>query len=207
MVSPGRHPISISLSSRSELSKPVILPIAPDLSSDNFIATISLKTILIQNIVVTNSVIMKSDATAISFHFITNSSVLKHRRKLKYYLSSLFKKEQTPVSKLDYIFCSDAYLLTLNLNFLKHNTFTDIITFPLSDKHEPVIAEIYISIDRVKENAIAFQTTQAKELHRVIFHGALHLCGYKDKTKAQKQIMREKEDFYLASYFVSRETF
>jgi probable rRNA maturation factor len=118
----------------------------------------------------------------------------------------MFKKENTALERLDYIFCSDAYLLELNKAYLKHDTYTDIITFPLSIPPAPVISDIYISVDRVKENASALRTTFNQELHRVIFHGALHLCGYIDKSKSDQKLMREKEDSYLNSYFVSRET-
>jgi rRNA maturation RNase YbeY len=107
---------------------------------------------------------------------------------------------------IHYIFCDDAYLLHLNQAHLKHNTYTDIITFPLSSKGEPVVAEIYISIDRVKENASKFQVPFLHELYRVIFHGALHLCGYKDKGKDEVELMRKKEDHYLQSYLVPRGT-
>jgi len=118
----------------------------------------------------------------------------------------MFKHENTALEKLDYIFCSDTYLINLNQTYLKHDTYTDIITFPLSTPPAPVLSDVYISIDRVKENASTLKTTFTQELHRVIFHGALHLCGYMDKSKIEKKLMRKKEDFYLSSYFVSRET-
>jgi rRNA maturation RNase YbeY len=94
----------------------------------------------------------------------------------------------------------------LNKTHLNHDTYTDIITFELSPKNEALIADIYISVERVKENAQSFTTSFQKELHRVIFHGALHLCGYKDKSKKQSQLMRFKEEENLILYFVSRET-
>lgn len=118
----------------------------------------------------------------------------------------LFKEEHIALERLDYVFCTDSYLLELNRTHLNHDTYTDIITFPLSAPNDPVISDIYISIDRVKENAATLNNPFAKELYRVIFHGALHLCGFKDKTKKEKQLMREKEEFYLGSYFVPRET-
>ena len=103
---------------------------------------------------------------------------------------------------MNYIFCSDEYLLEVNNNFLQHDFYTDIITFDLSlSKTSPTIGEIYISVDRVKENAITHKTSFELELHRVIFHGALHLCGYKDKTKKDALLMRDKEEDCLSMYF------
>ena len=102
---------------------------------------------------------------------------------------------------MDYIFCTDAYLLGINKQFLKHNFYTDIITFNLANKKAPIQGEIYISMDRVKENAQIHQTTYKEELHRVIFHGALHLCGHKDKLPGHVKKMRKAEDSYLATYF------
>ena len=92
----------------------------------------------------------------------------------------IFKKEDRPLDRLDLIFCSDAYLLQINQDFLGHSDLTDIITFDLSDEQDSS-AEIYISVDRVRENAKTFGVSVENELHRVIFHGILHLCGYKDK--------------------------
>jgi rRNA maturation RNase YbeY len=89
----------------------------------------------------------------------------------------------------------------LNKEWLGHNYYTDILTFDLSPAQQ-VFAEVYISCDRVGENADINQTTFKKELHRVIFHGVLHLCGYEDKTAEQKEIMRKKEDHYLRQYFL-----
>ena len=101
---------------------------------------------------------------------------------------------------MDLIFCSDAYLLQINEDFLGHSDLTDIITFDLSDEQESS-AEIYISIDRIRENAKSFGVSVENELHRVIFHGVLHLCGYKDKKPGDIKAIRLKEDEYLQSYF------
>ncbi len=90
--------------------------------------------------------------------------------------------------------------MEINKHFLNLNYYTDIITFDLSDP-DYIFAEIYISIDRVKDNAKIFNTSFKSELHRVIFHGVLHLCGYKDKSKPEKEKMRAKEDFYLTNYY------
>jgi probable rRNA maturation factor len=137
----------------------------------------------------------------ISFHFLDVSLTLTNRLKLKSFIQSIFTKEKQPLSSLTYIFCTDDYLLGMNKQFLNHDTYTDIITFTLSNPKQPVEGEIYISIDRIKENAITHQTTLAQEIHRVIFHGALHLCGYTDKTKVAKIVMRQMEDKCLKEYF------
>lgn len=129
-------------------------------------------------------------------------SALKDKRKLSAFLDSLVTKYRkgTRKSDLTYIFCSDEHLLQMNQQFLQHDTFTDIITFDLSEGDDVLTGEIYISVDRVKENAEKFDTSYKDELHRVIFHGALHLCGFKDKKTADKTIMRAKEDESIAAY-------
>lgn len=99
-----------------------------------------------------------------------------------------------------YVFCTDDFLLNINKQFLGHDFYTDIITFPLSTTEKEIEAEIYISIDRVKDNAIKFKTDFLEELHRVIFHGILHLMGYKDKSKADKETMRNKENEWLRKF-------
>ena len=135
----------------------------------------------------------------IHFFFPYKKHILSDRNKLKSFIETLFKKEKTKLGSLQYIFCSDEFLLDINRQYLKHDYFTDIITFDLGDKE--TVGEIYISIDRVKDNAASFKTSFKRELHRVIFHGALHLCGYKDKLNEEKKIMRAKEDRYLQEYF------
>ena len=122
---------------------------------------------------------------------------LKDRTRLRQFLVSLFKKEGKKLGDLQYIFCSDDYLLDINRQYLNHDYYTDIITFDLSEKGHPINAEIYISVDRVQDNAREYGSSIKKELHRVIFHGALHLCGYKDKTPAQEKEMRQMEEKYL----------
>ncbi len=138
--------------------------------------------------------------TLIAFHNADVSFSLQQKTQLKLFLASLFKQEDKPLSQLTYIFCSDDYLLTINNNFLQHDYYTDIITFCLSEATQPVEGEIYISIHRVKENAKTHKTSTKHEMLRVMFHGALHLCGYKDKTKKQVIEMRSKEDYYLSSF-------
>jgi probable rRNA maturation factor len=145
------------------------------------------------------------DEHKVRFHYQEVSFGFGHRRLLKQFILKIFKKEGRPVSGLDYIFCTDAYLLQMNETYLGHDTYTDIITFDLAGPGEPALAEIYISIDRVKENAVLFKASFKLELLRVIFHGALHLCGYKDKSKKDIRQMRKREDYYLA-LFVPRGT-
>jgi rRNA maturation RNase YbeY len=126
-------------------------------------------------------------------------SPLQHRQVVKAQLTALFKREGFPLQSLQYVFCSDPYLLQMNRDFLQHDYFTDIITFELGEDplRQGVEGEVYISIDRVRENARDLQVHLQQELLRVIFHGALHLCGYKDKTPAQEKVMRAKEEEYL----------
>lgn len=135
----------------------------------------------------------------IHFFFENKSISLQNRSRLKSFIQSLFKKEGKGIESINYIFCSDKRLLEINRQFLKHDYYTDIITFDLSES-DRMTAEIYISLDRVRDNATIQGNTLQSELHRVIFHGALHLCGYGDKTKAEIKAMREKEDYYLEKW-------
>jgi rRNA maturation RNase YbeY len=136
----------------------------------------------------------------VRLHFLSDVP-LRERSRLKDFLPSIFKKEKKPLAEIQYIFCSDDYLLGINKQYLDHDFYTDIITFDLSEPGKPINAEIYISVDRVRDNARSFGTSLKKELHRVIFHGALHLCGYRDKKQQEEQLMRKMEDQYLALYF------
>lgn len=134
------------------------------------------------------------------FFFLEKVPSLRNRTRLKGFIKDLFKREGVALENLTYIFCSDEYLLEINRSYLKHDYYTDIITFDLSPDKTAITGEIYISIDRVRDNAQTMGQSLATELHRVIFHGALHLCGYKDKTKADKAIMTQMEDKYLSLY-------
>ena len=134
----------------------------------------------------------------ITFHYTTSRFTFNHRQILKQNVVYLFKKEKLALNSLTYVFCDDRYLLKINQDFLKHDDLTDIITFTLSTNNAPVVGEIYISIERVKENARIFKVAFGQELARVVFHGALHLCGYRDKNKADKLAMRIKEEECLA---------
>ena len=104
------------------------------------------------------------------------------------------------VGELSFVFCDDIYLHKMNVEYLNHDTLTDIITFDNSDEENKIEGDIFISVERVRENAVTLKTIFEQELRRVIIHGVLHLCGYKDKTKKDAQIMREKEDFYIAKW-------
>jgi rRNA maturation RNase YbeY len=126
---------------------------------------------------------------------------LKNKTNLKRFIELICKKERRVLDSINYIFCSDKAILEINKKYLHHDFYTDVITFNLSQNNRTISAEVYISIERVKENAVLLQTTFKEELHRVIFHGALHLCGFKDKSKAQKQKMRNRENHYLSKYF------
>jgi len=122
---------------------------------------------------------------------------LKNKPALRIWIAVSAGKEGVSIDELNYIFCSDEYLLNLNQKYLKHDEYTDIITFDHSFDKKKINGEVFISIARIKENAKIFKTTFQNELHRVMIHGVLHLCGYNDKTKAAQSKMRSKEDYYL----------
>lgn len=115
---------------------------------------------------------------------------------LIYWIERSITEEGKQLESISYIFCSDAYLHEINVSYLQHDTYTDIITFPYHSN--PIEGDIFISIDRVKENAITYGVGFEDELHRVMIHGVMHLCGYKDKTSAEKKQMSAKENEYLA---------
>lgn len=144
----------------------------------------------------------------ITFHFHEVSCQLRHRRILKRVIGKLLGKHGFSSYSISVVFCSDDYLLEINRSFLNHNYHTDIITFDLSDTKDALVGEMYISIDRVRENAPLHGVTFSNELYRVIFHGILHLCGYKDKTTNQSKTMKSAEDKQLSIFLkkVSRET-
>lgn len=123
---------------------------------------------------------------------------LKDKLKIKQWIKDTISAEGYKLQELTYIFCSDAYLLKINQQYLDHDTYTDIITFDNSEYEGEIVGDIFISIPRIKENAVKFKVSEADELHRVIIHGALHLLGYKDKTPADNKNMTQKEDQYLA---------
>lgn len=149
---------------------------------------------------------MTEDVRTIRFHYIVKPFYFPFRNDIKRFLWQQLKHEGKNIEAINFIFCSDAYLLQMNQEYLRHNTLTDIITFELSAPNEPLIADIYISVERVRENASSFGCAFSEELRRVIFHGALHLAGYKDKKKSEAEIMRKMEDEYLTAFIVSRDT-
>ena len=122
---------------------------------------------------------------------------LPHPRITSRWIRGVVESEKSSLVFINYIFCSDKYLKRINLEYLAHDTFTDIITFDYGDS-TGIQGDVFISIDRVKENSQKFETTFDDELHRVVVHGVLHLLGYSDKTKAAKSLMRKKEDAYLS---------
>jgi probable rRNA maturation factor len=143
----------------------------------------------------------KEDREAsVHFYFKKINFRLGERRKLKRFIDSLINKEKKKLSSINYVFCNDQALLKINRTYLNHDFYTDIISFDLSDSSTNILGEIYISIDRVRENAEIFRNSFKDELHRVIFHGVLHLCGYNDKTNRETKLMRKKENLYLNLY-------
>ncbi|WP_341225181.1 rRNA maturation RNase YbeY [uncultured Arcticibacterium sp.] len=122
---------------------------------------------------------------------------LKGKLKVKAWLKEIAKKEDFKIQDLNYIFMSDEGLHKINLEYLNHDTYTDIITFDNSEEEGIIESDIFISIDRVKENAESFKTTFDNELRRVLAHGLLHLCGYKDKSDEDAKLMREMEEASL----------
>ena len=142
---------------------------------------------------------MLDENTRVQFHFLVQTS-LQTRKRLKAFIVSMFSNENRSCESLQIIFCSDKSLLAINKEFLGHDYYTDIITFNLGSERR-IEGEIYISVDRVKENARMLHQRISKELHRVIFHGVLHLCGYKDKFDKDIRLMREMEERYIREYF------
>jgi probable rRNA maturation factor len=133
----------------------------------------------------------------ITFNDIDLKTTFRERVIIKKWVTNAIIKEGNELGELSYNFCTDEHLLQLNIDHLNHNFYTDIITFELNENNI-IIGDIYISIDRVKDNAKQNNKTMSNELKRVIIHGALHLCGYKDKTKNDTARMRAKEDYYLS---------
>ncbi len=124
--------------------------------------------------------------------------LLEQQEKINTWLQLLIQKENKPLQQLLFVFCSDEYLHRINVEYLQHDTYTDIITFSLSET--AIDGEIYISLDRIRENAQLFKTTFEQELLRVMAHGVLHLLGYKDKTEKEQKQMRQKEEEALEMF-------
>jgi probable rRNA maturation factor len=137
------------------------------------------------------------DQASINFYTQSTSYKLPQKNLVRQWLHQTARKEGYKIEHINYVFCNDTFLLEINRNYLKHNTLTDIITFPLSEKNKALEGDIFISIERVKENAKQFGELSSRELKRVMVHGLLHLMGYKDKTKIDSLKMRKKEDTYI----------
>lgn len=123
---------------------------------------------------------------------------LKNKTDLRDWLSDVAKEEGYHIEELCFIFCSDDFLLKLNIKHLQHYTLTDVITFDNSIVDKWIIGDIFISTERIAANAKTYKVSVTEELHRVMVHGLLHLCGYKDKTIASKKKMTAREDYYLS---------
>lgn len=138
---------------------------------------------------------------AITFHFDTLSKPSFFKATpLKPWLKAIAAKEHFIIKELNYIFLNDEDLLKINIEYLNHNTYTDIITFDNSETKGKIESDIFISLERVEANAATFNTTFENELLRVLAHGLLHLCGYKDKKKSDIELMRKKEEEALLSF-------
>jgi rRNA maturation RNase YbeY len=131
------------------------------------------------------------------FHYADKKMHTNNIRAIKISIAKIFEREKVSLSRIDYVFCSDEYLFRINKKFLHHTTYTDVISFSLNRPNTPVIGEVYISLDRIKANSKEYNVLFRQELLRVIIHGALHLCGYKDKRKNEEEIMRSKENEYM----------
>lgn len=125
---------------------------------------------------------------------------LPQKLKRKNWLKQITQTENFQIGELNFIFCSDEYLYQINVDYLNHHTYTDIITFDNSEEAEVVEGDIFISIDRVRENGKKHNQDESSELSRVISHGVFHLMGYKDKTKEEAEVMREREGFAIELY-------
>ncbi|OIP01690.1 MAG: rRNA maturation RNase YbeY [Bacteroidetes bacterium CG2_30_33_31] len=132
-------------------------------------------------------------------HFYSQDTkfVLKKKRIISTWLNSAATKEGNQIIELSYIFCSDDYLHKINIEYLNHDSLTDVITFPY-EIEGGIKSDIFISYDRCKDNSHEFKVAISHEIHRVMIHGLLHLLGYNDKNKTDKSIMTSKEDYYLS---------
>lgn len=133
----------------------------------------------------------------VSFFYEETKFKIRKAKKIKLWIDKIIKQEKNLLQQVNIIFCSDSYLYEINLQHLQHDTLTDIITFDYSPQKQYIQADLYISIERVKENAKKFKISIFNEILRVIAHGIMHLIGYNDKTNKEKEIMRNKEDQYI----------
>ena len=135
-----------------------------------------------------------------NFFFETENLKVKNKNKIRSLIKSLCLKENKKLGFINCIFCSDEYLGEINKKYLGHDYYTDIITFDHKDTEDNVEGDLYISSERIKENAKNFGVKTEEELIRVVIHGVLHLIGYKDKSKKEKMIMTQKENKYISLY-------
>ncbi|GAB3513817.1 rRNA maturation RNAse YbeY [Emticicia fontis] len=133
----------------------------------------------------------------INFHIEEIEIRIQQKLKLKNWLKNVIESEGFSLGDVNYVFCSDDYLLKINVEYLDHDYLTDIITFDNSEEEKLIEGDIFISVDRVKDNARTFEVSFEYELKRVLVHGILHLCGYLDKTDEEEKLMRSKENHYL----------
>ncbi len=148
-----------------------------------------------ENIIVPSWPGIHHEETGITFTIHNIDFQLEHQTDLVAWLEYAIQQEEFELDHIDYIFCSDEFLLNINKEHLNHDDYTDIITFPMEEN--PIVGEIYISVDRVKENAKSFETPFENELRRVMIHGILHLCGYDDHEDEDIEEIRQKENYYL----------
>ncbi len=130
----------------------------------------------------------------INFYNQDITFVLKHKTTIRQWIKKVVEQNTFEIQEINFIFCPDDYLLQINVEHLNHNYYTDIITFDNSEKQNSLTSDLFISIDRVKDNAKQFNVIFAQELNRVMIHGILHLMGLKDKTKEEKKMMRQQEN-------------
>lgn len=135
---------------------------------------------------------------SINFHNEDIEFKLPNKLKIRKWLINIIELENANLNSINYIFTSDLYLLELNQKYLNHNTLTDIITFPYNEENEPILSDIFISIERASENAKKYNSKKIDEVHRLLVHGLLHLLSYNDHSEIEKQQMRKTEDKYLS---------
>ena len=139
---------------------------------------------------------------AINFFNQEVKYTLKNKTQIRSWINEVITIEGFALEELNFILCSDEYLLRINQQFLNHDTYTDVITFDNSEELKTIVGDIFISIERIQENAKTFKGTVAEELCRVMIHGTLHLLGYKDKSKSDKTLMTQKEDQALKLFLL-----
>jgi len=138
------------------------------------------------------------DPSSLGIHyFFEEVTIALEQETLTAWLQAVLEEEKKTLQSIRFIFCQDEYLHHINVEYLNHDTLTDVITFPYSDNEEVINGEIYISVDRIEENASKYKVSSKQELHRVMVHGVLHLCGYNDTEEISKKKMSELEDYYL----------